>query len=184
MIQSDAKINIDQQEDGTFVSIYPHLKSWQAIALRLWFVIWVMTGLLAFAGMLREANSDQLVYAAVFMLLWAYFLYYAGRSVFWYQYGKEFLRITSESLDYKRSWGSYGRAVSYDLSTIKDLGLVNLEGKVFAQTYQDAFWTVGSEKIGFEYLGRKIVLGLRLSDGEAKELVRIIASAQKKAEKS
>ena len=77
-------------------------------------------------------------------------------------------------MDYKRSWGSYGSAVSYDLDTIKDLGLVNLSGKSFARSYQNAFWTVGGEQIGFEYLGKKVVIGLRLEEKDAKKVVKLI----------
>jgi hypothetical protein len=183
MIDSGAKISVQDTEEGQLITIYPQLKAWQKIALRVWIAIWAVTGLLGIMSMLGESVGDQYLYLFVFTVLWIYFLYYAIRSVVWHQNGHEKLRIGSENLDYKRSWGSYGKAVSYDLGTIKNLALVNLDGKTFAKTYQDAFWTVGGEKIGFEYLGKKVVIGLRLTDKEAKDVVKRINRGKRKPAK-
>ena len=174
MIDAGAKINVQDTDAGKVITIYPQLKTWQKFAFRAWLAVWIVTGLLAFTGMLKESNQDQIVYMIVFMMLWAYFLFYAVKSLIWHQSGSEIMRISEESLDYKRSWGSYGRAVSYDLGTIKNLGLVDLEGKTFVKTYQNAFWTIGGERISFDYLGKKLVIGLRLTDKEAKDVVKLI----------
>ncbi len=174
MIESNAKITVDKTDAGTVITIYPQLDSWQTWALRIWLIIWVVVGMLGIMGMLKEGSGDQLTYTLVFVSFWLYFVYYAGRSILWHQSGKEFLRISDETLDYKRSWGLYGRVQSYDRETIKNLGLVNLDGMSFAKLYQNAFWTVGGEQIGFEYLGKKIVLGLRLTDKDAKRIVKMI----------
>lgn len=179
MINSDAKINVQDTDEGIVITIYPQLKTWQKFAMRAWLGIWLVTGLLAFTGMLKEAVEDQIVYMIVFMILWAYFLYYAIRSLIWHQSGSEVIRITEETLDYKRSWGTNGSAVSYDLGTIKNLDLVDLEGKAFVQTYQDAFWTVGGEKLTFDYLGKKVVFGLRLTEKEAKDVIKRIKKGYK-----
>ncbi|MEZ4722766.1 MAG: hypothetical protein R2813_12905 [Flavobacteriales bacterium] len=183
MIQSAAKISVDETEHGTIISISPILSPWQKTALMIWLVVWVVSGMLAFVGMLKEGSGEQLIYLLVFMVLWGYFLYYAVRSVIWYRTGQEFLRIGDEMFDYKRSWAGYGRAVSYSLTNVKQLGTVNLDSKTFAKTYQDAFWTVGGEKIGFEYLGKKIIFGLRLSDKDSKEIIRRITKAMNEAKR-
>ena len=65
-------------------------------------------------------------------------------------------------------------AVSYDLETLKNMELVNLDEKAFAKAYQDAFWTVGGEKIVFDYIGKKVVFGLRLTEKDAKTVVKMI----------
>lgn len=178
MIESSAKITVDNTDTGTVISIYPHLRGWQTWTLRIWLVMWVLVGLLSIMGMLQSVGSEELAYLLAFVGFWIYFIYYATRSLIWHHYGCEYLRIGEESLDYKRSWGSYGRAVSYDLATIKNLGLVNLKGKSFASTYQNAFWTIGGEQIGFEYLGKKVVLGLRLEEKDATRLVKMITKAR------
>lgn len=181
MIDSGAKITAEDTDHGKVIAIYPELKPWQRVALILWLILWAMSGLLAMASMLKVAQADQWVYFLVFMSLWAYFLFYGVRSMIWHLYGVEYIRIGKEFIDYKRSWGSFGRAVNYDLQNIKSLGLVNLGERSFAKSYQDAFWTVGGEKIGFEYLGKKVVIGLRLDESQAKQLVGEIQSATKSA---
>ena len=180
MIESNSKITVDNTDEGSVISIYPQLDTWQLWTLRLWLIAWVLLGMLAIMGMLKAGEGDQLLYAMVFGAFWLYFVYFGARSLVWHQSGREYLRIGEETLDYKRSWSTYGRAVSYDLATIKELGLVNLEGKSFAKSYQNAFWTVGGEQIGFEYLGRKVVLGLRLEENDAKMIIQMITKAQRK----
>ena len=174
MIDSEAKISVDKTDEGHVIVIYPQLKSWQTIALRIWVAVWSVTGLLGIMGMIKESSGNQWAYFIIFIMLWGYFLYYAIRSIVWHQSGKEYVRITAETLDYKRSWGTYGKAVSYDLETIKKMELVNLDDKAFAKAYQDAFWTVGGEKIVFDYIGKKVVFGLRLTEKDAKTVMKMI----------
>lgn len=183
MIRSGAKIKVDNTDEGTLIAIYPEMQSWQTVALGIWIVVWVLSGLLGFVGMLKEASGDQFIFLVVFIVFWFYFLYYAVRSFIWQRAGGEFIRIGQETLDYKRSWGVYGRAISYDLGTIKNLGLVDYSGKLYARTYQDAFWTIGGEQIGFDYLGKKVALGLRVPEKDAKDIIRMIQKAQRKSEK-
>lgn len=174
MIDTEAKINVVDTQEGKVITIIPELLLWQRTALWIWVIVWMITGLLAIFGMYLKGSGDQLLYLLVFFSLWLYFLYYAGRAILWYSKGREFVRITDETLDYKRSLAGYGRAVQYDLGTIKELGMVNLGEKSFAKAYQNAFWTVGAEQIGFEYLGKKVVIGRRLSESDARKIIRWI----------
>lgn len=179
MIQSGAKITVDNTDEGTLIAIYPEMLPWQTVALGAWVVVWMLSGVLGFLGMLKEAQGDQYVFMLIFMAFWVYFLFYGLRSFIWHRIGREFIRITKDSLDYKRGWGDYGRAVSYDLETIKNVGLVDYSQKTFARTYQDAFWTIGGGQIGFDYMGRKVVIGMRLPEKEAKNIIRQIEKARK-----
>jgi hypothetical protein len=178
MINSGAKVTIEETQDGVVVSIFPAHQTWQRVALITWAIVWTMTGLLALVGMLKEINGENGVFLFVFMAFWAYFLFYAVRSIIWMTNGIEYIRVGTESLDYKRSWGGYGTAKSYDLSTIKDLGLIDYSTKKFAKSYNDAFWTMGGEAIGFEYIGQKVAFGFKLSEKDAKQLVRRIEKAR------
>ena len=94
--------------------------------------------------------------------------------------GTEFIRITAETMDYKRGWNDYGKVRSYDLETIKNLGIVNYDDKPFAKTYNEAFWTMGGEMIGLEYIGRKIAFGFKLNEKQAKNIIKMIEKAQRK----
>lgn len=179
MIQSSAKIKIDKTDLGSVVSIYPELLIWQRFVLGFWIIAWLLSGLLGIAGMIASKSSDSIGYIVVFMGFWFYFLFFAIRSFLWNHYGKEYIRITAETLDYKRGWGKIGRAHSYDLKTIKNLGMINENKTSFAKTYQDAFWTIGGEVIGFEYIGQKIAIGLRLTDDDAKLILKSIAKVRK-----
>ena len=50
MIDSGAKINVQDTDAGKVITIYPQLKTWQKFAFRAWLAVWIVTGLLAFTG--------------------------------------------------------------------------------------------------------------------------------------
>ncbi|NQV53200.1 MAG: hypothetical protein HQ500_08445 [Flavobacteriales bacterium] len=183
MIQSGAKVTVEETDAGTIIAILPDSSPWQRIALSVWSGVWVFTGILAMVGMLKELEKDTLPFLLVFMAFWFYFLFYAIRSLIWQRAGSEFLRLSEDTLDYKRTWNAYGKVRSYDFQTIKNLGTVNYDDKKFAKTYNDAFWTIGGEMIGFEYIGKKVAMGFKLSDAQAKDIVRRVEKQQRKQSK-
>lgn len=174
MIKSAAKVTVEETDAGDVITIYPKPAGWQIVALSLWAIIWTMAGVLAFVGGLKESSGDERLFLLVFMSFWAYFLFYAVRSIIWLRSGAEYLRLGAERLDYKRSWNGYGKVKSFDLQTIKNLGLVNYNDKPFAKSYNETFWTIGGEMIGFEYIGSKVVFGFKLTDAQAKDIVKRI----------
>lgn len=184
MIESAAKVTIDETDEGEVIAIIPDAKVWQKVSLALWSGIWAFTGVIGMVGMLKDAGRDTLTFLFVFFAFWVYFLFYALRSLVWHRVGVEYLRVNGEKLDYKRSWGSYGTVKSYDLGTLKNLGTVNYDDKKFARSYHQAFWTIGGEMIGFDYLGKKVAVGFKLDESQAKNIVRRIEKAKRKAEKS
>ena len=184
MIKSGAKVTVDETDGVTVISIFPDTQTWQRMALGIWAIGWTLSGLLAFVGALKDMEGDALTFLLVFMVFWFYFLFYALRSLVWHRTGAEYIRLADGNLDYKRSWGSYGRVKSYDLETIKELGTVNYEDKKFAKTYGDAFWTIGGEMIGFTYIGKKVAFGFKLEEGQAKDIVRRIEKARSRVLKA
>ncbi|MEQ9186696.1 MAG: hypothetical protein RLP15_03115 [Cryomorphaceae bacterium] len=180
MIQSGAKVTVEETEAGTVLSILPDSKLWQRISLAIWSGVWAFTGLLAAAGMLKELTRDTIPFFLVFLAFWAYFLFYAIRSLIWQRTGAEHIRLSTDTLDYKRAWNEYGKVRSYDLATMKSLGTVNYGDKKFIKSYNDAFWTIGGETIGFEYLGKKVAMGFKLTDAQAMDVVRRIEKARKR----
>ncbi|MDA7835921.1 hypothetical protein N9A49_00790 [Salibacteraceae bacterium] len=179
MINSGAKVTLEETEEGTVISILPETKPWQTFVLGAWAVVWLFCGAFVMLGGYKELEGDGRIFILVFLAFWAYFLFYAARSLVWNNVGTEFIRITAESMDYKRSWNDYGKVRSYDLSTIKNLGMVNYDDKPFAKTYNAAFWTMGGEMIGFEYIGRKIAFGFKLEEKETKKIIKLIEKAKR-----
>lgn len=183
MIKSGAKVSVDKTDEGTVFTIYPQIQPWQTVALVAWIVIWTICGMVLFFGASINATAEQKLFLMVFAVFWAYFLFYSVRTLMWYRSGVEYLRVGRDTLDYKRSWRTYGKVFSYDLQTMRNLGLVNYGKNTFAKTYHDAFWTLGGEMIGFEYIGKKVVLGRRLSEADAKRIIDAIAAAGRQAGK-
>ena len=95
--------------------------------------------------------------------------------------GVEHIRLSNNFLDYKRAFGNYGRVISYDLENIKNLGKVNYDDKTWAKIYNDAFWTIGGETLGFEYLGKKVGLGFKMDEAQVNKLLKQLSKAVQKA---
>jgi hypothetical protein len=184
MIQSGAKVTSDKTDEGEVIAILPEVANWQRMAIGIWLVIWVMAGILGMVGGLKSLAKDELTFLLVFAGFWFYFLFYAARSLLWMNMGAEYLRITDEHLEYKRSWNGYGSVKQYDLATIKNIGVVNYSDKTFAKSYSDAFWTIGGEMIGFEYIGQKVAVGFKLSEQDAKQLSTRIRKAVQQAQRN
>jgi hypothetical protein len=183
MIQSGAKVTSDITDEGEVVTILPEYKPWQKQILGAWLVVWVMLGLLGLVGGLKSLKPEEYSFLLVFAGFWFYFLFYAARSLVWMNTGAEFIRISEATLTYKRSWNGYGSVKSYDLATIKQIGVVNYSDKTFAKSYNDAFWTIGGETIGFEYFGSKVAFGFKLSDADSKKLASKLKRAIEMSQK-
>lgn len=181
MIKSGSKVSVEQIDETTLITISPKIEQWQVVSLGVWIVVWLFCGMFVLLSFLKGIPQEQQMFYLVFMGFWAYFLFYAIRSFIWNRIGAEHLRLTNQFLDYKRAFGSYGRVISYDLENIKNLGKVNYEDKTWAKIYNDAFWTIGGETLGFEYLGKKVGLGFKMDEAQVKKLLKQISNASQKA---
>jgi len=184
MIKSAAKVKMEQLEDGMLIHIIPQFQTWQRVSLGVWIVVWVLCGLFAMLGVLKGMSSEEQTFVFVFAAFWAYFLFYAARLLIWSQTGEELIQLGTSQLSYKKSWNGIGKIKQYDWVNIKNIGLVNYDGKTFAKSYSDAFWTMGGEMIGFESFGRKEAIGLKLDERQAKDLVKTLTKAQREAKKN
>jgi hypothetical protein len=181
MIKSRSKVSVEQIDETTLITISPKIEQWQVASLGIWIVVWLFCGMFVLLSFLKGVPQEQQIFYLVFMGFWAYFLFYATRSFIWNRMGAEHIRLSNNFLDYKRAYGNYGRVISYDLENIKNLGKVNYEDKTWAKIYNDAFWTIGGETLGFEYLGKKVGLGFKMEESQVKKLLKQISIASQKA---
>lgn len=175
---------IYKEEHGEMViSISGKVKQWQFVALSVWVVLWLACGV-AVMFFLPDADKNMAVILVVYLAFWLYFLYKSTLSLLWRTYGIEYVKITPEELWYKRDMKGYGQVFKFDLATMQKVGTVDFSSRTFSKVYADAFWTIGGERVGFEYLGQKITLGRQVSEGEATKLAHVIQQASKNAKRN
>ncbi|GAB4375721.1 MAG: hypothetical protein Kow0075_02270 [Salibacteraceae bacterium] len=184
MIRSGGEVTIDDTDEGVVIAVKPVWKPWQRAAIVVWIVVWVLCGLIALYGMMAEGNRDTWLVLITFAIFWVYFLYHALRAWVWQRYGREYIRVGNETLDYKRSWGGYGKVVSYYYDNIKELQMIVANTRSFSQAYQETFWTIGGERIGFRYFGKPVAMAMKISETDARKTLRLIESALRKHRKN
>lgn len=174
-----------ERHDGvaTFV-ISARLPKQQRLMLILWTLVWTACG----AAFLREAILDRTpamrVPLMIMLAFWAYFEYTILRALLWRLKGFELWRVMEGELIIKNSLFHFGNADRFFVANIQRLGLLNVEEDSWKWQWNDSFWTRGAERLGFEYLGRKVGLGRGLSADEARKLAPLLATELKRERKS
>lgn len=176
MIKSKAKVTVDEDDSKVIISIFPNISAQQRSILFFWIILWIILGVSMFIY-LPQSSGDERVFVMVYLAFWAYFLFSSVKSMIWCVYGAEFLKLEDGQLSYKRSFKGYGGVIDYDLENIKQLGLIQHKENSFAKSYSETFWNIGGERLGFEYLGKKVAFGMKLTDKDAKAISKRVARA-------
>ena len=110
------------------------------------------------------------------MAFWLYYAIRVGRTFLWSLYGREYLRIDKISMAVKTSLKTYGKSRQYLLENIKKITVQVPKSNSFQAAWENSPWIRGGERIQFEYMGKTIRFGRKLTEQEAKQLFQLITS--------
>ncbi|MEX1001284.1 MAG: hypothetical protein WDZ35_04140 [Crocinitomicaceae bacterium] len=192
------RISTEDHEKATTVVILPKRVKWKEVLLVLWVIGFSFAGfymiyLLFFGGISdlavgenfdQEIREQQKIYLMIFIAFWAYFEFLTVRTTLWYIFGKELLMIDSEALSVKKSIFGYGKANRYFFENIKKLRFEKADPTSLNNYLSNAYWSVGTENIKFEYMGKTKSFGRRVEQKEAILLTRFIQNRIKKWRKN
>jgi hypothetical protein len=168
------RISVSKKEDSTSILIFPEKTKLNQSVLFLWFTLWTIGGLSMLIGRQLGYYSAPKTYVMVWMAFWLYFEYVTGYALLWRSFGFERILIKNSKLLYKKDLKGSGKTGTYDTEFIKDLAIVDMQDKTFMRVMSDSYWMPGGEKITFWYNGKRVRMGQQLSDGDAKNLVKLI----------
>lgn len=187
------RISVEDQNEVTTIVIHPIRTKWKEVLLTIWVVGFTFVGLAMFYLLVNgfqglnyptppteEELDQQLIYGIVFMGFWAYFEYKTVKSLLWYRFGKELVRIDDQAVFIKKSILSYGKADRYFFENIKKFGERKTEDTSFSAFFENAYWALGTESLMFDYHGKTKSFGRRLDDQSIKSLIRLIDDRIKK----
>ena len=171
-------VSIDRKEGRTSVVISARTTPGKQTMLVTWAVAWIACGVIViFEHNKLPAGDPARQYMLAFLAFWAYFAVMIGRAVLWRLKGFELWRIKDGTLVVKASLFGYGKATSYFVDNIKELGLIKMDPGSWKWQWNQSVWVVGGERLGFEHLGKKVVFGKNLTEEEARRLVPILKDA-------
>jgi hypothetical protein len=174
------RVSIDRTEGRFSVVISPRLSPLKRNLLVLWLLLWTLCGAYIFyARTEMPEGSAQRQYFLAFLAFWAYFELRMLRVVLWRLKGFELWRVKDGRLTVKDSILGLGSANHYFIENIKQLGFLQIDLSSFKWQLNESPWVIGGERIGFEHLGKKVVIGKGLHNEEAKQLVLELKRAMK-----
>jgi hypothetical protein len=169
---------VSYKKHGDYVTfvISPRLDEKKQMLLTFWVFSWTFCGLymiyeLIFGNHIRE---NQLI-LFVFICFWSYYEYRIGYTWLWKRKGAELIKIDDGKLTYKRSLRIYGKAYTFYLENIKDLGPA--DKKPLSSMMANSFWVMGDESLQFDYNNRVVRFGIQLSDDESEKLRKVLAQS-------
>lgn len=187
------RISVEDTDGITTIVINPIRVWWKEILLTLWVVSFTFVGLFMLYLLLTDfasLNYDgpksaddidaQTIYAIVFLGFWAYFEFKTLKSLLWYRFGKELIRIDNEAFSLKKSILSYGKAHRYFFENMKNFHQRKEEPTSFNNFFENAYWALGTDALVFEHYGKAKSFGRRLDQKNGRLLLRLIDDRVKK----
>lgn len=192
------RITTYTDKEYTSIIVYPKRTRWKEALLFAWVMAFSAIGFymiyLLFGGIdtidntglqgdSEEILRNQKIYVGVFVGFWLYFEYKVVKGLLWVVFGKELIRITTDSINIKNSILSYGKSYRYFYENLKGMDLVKHERLSFGFDYENAFWRKGSNSIIFEHRGKSVSFGRKLDEKDSRLLFRFIQDRMKKHSK-
>lgn len=179
-----ARMSVERGPDRLSIVVSPRLPRWKESLLIAWFTAWTCCGIYIAVELARMPSGPQRSFVLVFMAFWVYFFLMIGRTMLWRLKGLELIRVKDGMLTIKQNMLGYGRARDHFVENISKFGQIAVDERSWKWQLNESFWVMGGERLGFEYLGRKVAFGRGLHADEARLLAAELKSALSKARRS
>ena len=175
------RITISQQEKETIIRIDGTIEGWMNHALLGWLVMWtIVGGYVAYFAFWGGAEEDQKFFFITYLLFWFYFEVKAFYSWIFRVSGFELIKITPDAWYIKRSVLSFGKVTRYVKENVKELNRVENDRKSVTSAFNKSFWVMGNERISFDYIGKKVGVGMHLVDKDRDALLMFLRKVSKR----
>jgi len=179
----DEKIFFSESDSSGLVEIRAQIPKWQETLLFGWVLAWTFCGLVVIASFFDDYTREEKLMMLVYIIFWIYFEYKAVYAFLWKKWGKEFIKIDSEGIHYKRDIKSYGKSMKFFKENIQKFTPIDLKERSFVNSYYQSFWMVGNESIQFQHLGKNISLALGCNPKQRDEVLKFLKYQRKKFHK-
>jgi hypothetical protein len=157
---------------------------WKEALIFAWLLAWIFCGIYVIRELTITTDRDTRLMLMVFLFFWGYYLWRVGKVWLYRRGGNELIRIDGDTLVLKRSFFTYGSAKTYEVKSIENLKPIDLSKRSFAYSYENGWWILGGEKIGFDYKGRFVKFGMQLSDADTSRVYKLLKERLLKASKT
>ncbi|MBM3165090.1 MAG: hypothetical protein FJZ80_06470 [Bacteroidetes bacterium] len=150
----------------------------QPIAIALmgsWLAMWLTIGVVCIWSLfMLLLNEQERIILWVFLTFWGYYAFRVSRSFLWLVWGQEFLKMDNLGIHLKKSLRNYGQSIPYYYENIKGLTYEVPDEQSFQSIWELSPWIQGDDRFQFEYFGKIVKFGKKLSLKEAQLLSKVI----------
>lgn len=165
---------VDTKEKTTIV-IHPEKKAFITALMGAWIFMWYSIGFtVVWSFFAMKLNQQEKLIVVIFMSFWLYYAVRVTRSFLWLLWGTENLKIDEIALTIKNATGKFGKAKPYYIENIKKIRLDIPKERSFQTAWESSPWVRGGERIEFDYMGKIIRFGRKLSEKDASLLFNLI----------
>lgn len=168
------KVSFQDTSEFLNVIILGRIERWKESLLVAWCVAWVFCGGIVLTEFIGSSDRDARMIFLVFMSFWAYFLFVILRITLYRRGGNELIRIAPDGLTLKRSYFTYGKSRTYHLENIKSFQKIELPERSISSSFENTWWVLGGQKLGFEYQGKFVKFAMQISKKDQEVLFNLI----------
>jgi hypothetical protein len=158
------EINLSEGTHDVVIKIKSPVSRRQETLLVAWIAAFTLCGIAVVYYLITETFEEKARLALwIYLGFWIYFEYHLLFALLWLKYGCEKIRFADGVVEVKNEIAGYGKVNRYFWENIKNPVLIKHHPASWAGSLQNSFWFVGGERLQFEYLGQKVVLGRKIS---------------------
>lgn len=164
---------VDHKESLTFV-IYPPKIGFKRILILIWVILWYGVGGVVISQLFLDYPEDEKIMLIIFLSFWMYFAYRVSRTLIYLFWGREYIKLDQNALRVKKATGKFGSAKQYFIENIAKFKQHEVKENSFQAAFENSPWVKGFDKLQFEYQGKNISFGRKLTDKEAQLMFKLI----------
>lgn len=184
MAEISERISFIDHATKTTIVILPKKQPWIIALMGAWLGMWITIGFVTWWAMISlKLTQQERIILWVFLAFWLYYAIRVGRSFLWLIWGKELIKIDEIGIHLKNSIRSYGKSIPYYFENITNLSYDVPADKSFQSVWESSPWVNGGERFFFDYYGKMIKFGKKLTKKEAHLLSQILEKRMRKYSK-
>lgn len=184
MTEISERISFVDHSNKTTIIILPKKQPVVIALMGAWLGMWITIGFITcWALFTLNLKQQEKIILFVFLSFWFYYSWRVGKTFLWLLWGQERIKIDEIGLHIKRSIKNYGKSVPYYFENIKSLAYDVPEEKSFQSVWESSPWVNGAERFYFDYYGKLIKFGKKLTKRESQLLSQVIEKRMRKYSK-
>jgi Zn-dependent protease with chaperone function len=164
---------VDHKESATFV-IYPPKIGFKRTLILIWVVLWYIVGGVVLSQLFFDYTEKEKIILLIFLSFWIYFAFRVTKTLIYLFWGREYIKLDQTALRVKKATGKFGSAKQYFIENIAKFKQHEVKENSFQAAFENSPWVKGFDKLQFEYQGKNISFGRKLTEKEAQQVFRLL----------